>query len=144
MFGDQPYIECYGRLDDEHWEKDFSDKLFSGWAARSVPVWSHLQVKASDVARLWPFSDHGLNSTASVPIPNLLPTRNSDHPAPEQINVVSWPANGTQDAQPAPASPVLSYASAGPQPTPQTNAAELQSTVPAPIAAPCGTERRGA
>lgn len=72
MFGEQAYIESYGRVDDEQWEKGFDDRIwekgFDGknWSLR-VPAWSHLQVKAADVARLWPFGDGQANSTAIDP-----------------------------------------------------------------------------
>ena len=55
LFGTYPYVLCYGPVDDEHWQRDdgFDDKLFVG--GRTGPAWTHLQVSASDIGRLWPF-----------------------------------------------------------------------------------------
>jgi hypothetical protein len=67
-FGEEPYIECYGRVDEEHWRKDFSDKLFSCFrhARRcSGLAWSHLEVKADDLARFWPFEASGQHALGS-------------------------------------------------------------------------------
>jgi hypothetical protein len=53
MLGDEPYLDCYPFVDDDHWQREFNDKLYA--SGRDQPQWTHLQVKKSDVARLWPF-----------------------------------------------------------------------------------------
>ena len=51
VFGDEPYLECGDVFDDQY---GFDDKLFSRWRQLE---WNRLRIKASDVARLWPFQD---------------------------------------------------------------------------------------
>jgi hypothetical protein len=58
IFGDDPYLECHGVLDDQYWHNGLDDKLFS----RRQLEWSHLRIKACDVARFWPFQDGPIGS----------------------------------------------------------------------------------
>ena len=51
VFGDMPYIECYGRVDEERWRKGPSDKFFSRWR---VLEWDHLQVASNGLPQYWP------------------------------------------------------------------------------------------
>jgi hypothetical protein len=51
LFGDEPHLSCYPFIDEEHWRREFNDKLM---ADRNLPEFTHLEVKKSDVARLWP------------------------------------------------------------------------------------------
>ena len=53
LFGDEPHVRCYPFIDEEHWRREFNDKLM---VDRSLPEFTHLEVKKSDVARLWPFA----------------------------------------------------------------------------------------
>jgi hypothetical protein len=66
LFGTFPYIQCYGPVDDDHWQRadGFDDKLFA--TGHTVPEWTHLQVKASDLARYWPFQDATANTNTST------------------------------------------------------------------------------
>ena len=49
IFGDDPYLECYGIVDGEYWRIGFDDKLFSRWRQLE---WSHLRIKAAEVAKI--------------------------------------------------------------------------------------------
>jgi hypothetical protein len=51
VFGDAPYIECYGRVDEESWHKGTNDKLFSRWR---VLEWDHLQIASEGLPRYQP------------------------------------------------------------------------------------------
>ena len=49
IFGDDPYLECYGIVDGEYWRNGFDDKLFSRWRQLE---WSHLRIRAGEVAKI--------------------------------------------------------------------------------------------
>jgi hypothetical protein len=51
--GNDPYLQCWGILDEEHQRNGFDDKLF---VRRLELEWGHLRVKGVDVARHWPFA----------------------------------------------------------------------------------------
>lgn len=55
LFCERPHIQCYGVVDDDEWEKGFSDVLMGD--DRRVPEFSHLQVRNADLAREFPFAD---------------------------------------------------------------------------------------
>lgn len=48
------HISCTPYIDEEHWQRDFNDKLFE--SGRSGPAWSHLQVRKSEILERWPRS----------------------------------------------------------------------------------------
>jgi len=52
LIGDGPYLDCSPFVDDDHWQREFNDKLYSSGRAQ----WTHLQVRKSDIARSWPFT----------------------------------------------------------------------------------------
>jgi hypothetical protein len=60
IFGDKPYLECFGVVNGEYWRNGFDDKLFSGWRQLE---WSELRVKSVDIIRYWPYP----NSLAALP-----------------------------------------------------------------------------
>jgi hypothetical protein len=62
---ERPHLQCYGIVDDEHWEKAFNDCLMSD--DRHVPEYSHLQVRNSDLAKEFPFSPAIKSSTTTTP-----------------------------------------------------------------------------
>jgi hypothetical protein len=49
IFGDDPYLECYGIVDGEYWRDGFDDKLFSRWRQLE---WSHLRIRAGEIAKI--------------------------------------------------------------------------------------------
>ena len=50
---ERPHLQCYGIVDQEHWEKVFHDRLMG--EDRRVPEYSHLQVSNFDLAKQFPF-----------------------------------------------------------------------------------------
>jgi hypothetical protein len=62
LLGDAPYLDCVPFVDDEHWQRGSNDKLyFSG--GRPTGDWTHLQVRKTDIARLWPLSSFTSETT---------------------------------------------------------------------------------
>lgn len=51
---ERPHLQCYGIVDNEHWEETFNDCLMGD--DRHTPEYSHLQARNSDIAREFPFS----------------------------------------------------------------------------------------
>jgi hypothetical protein len=54
MRGDEPCIMCRLPRDEEHWRREFNDRLMANWRS-PVAEFTHLEVRKSDIARLWPF-----------------------------------------------------------------------------------------
>jgi hypothetical protein len=53
LFGDAPYLDCVPLVNDEDWQRESNDKLYLS-GRRPTADWTHLQVRKTDVARLWP------------------------------------------------------------------------------------------
>ena len=60
---ERPHLQCYGIVDEEHWENGFHDLLMAeDWR---VPEYSHLQVSNSDLAKEFPFLP-SINAVSSL------------------------------------------------------------------------------
>jgi hypothetical protein len=66
LLGDAPYLDCVPLVDDEDWQRESNDKLYL--SGRGEPQWTHLQVRKSDIARLWSFKPSAMSvmSTAAT------------------------------------------------------------------------------
>jgi hypothetical protein len=52
--GGEPYVLCRLHQDKEHWHQHYNDQLMADH--RLPPEFTHLEVRKSDIARLWPFA----------------------------------------------------------------------------------------
>jgi hypothetical protein len=48
-------IACLSYIDEEHWRRDFNDKLYE--SGRYGAAWTHLQLRKADVLSRWPKPD---------------------------------------------------------------------------------------
>jgi hypothetical protein len=80
LFGNYPYIRCYGPVSSDHWQRDdgFDDRIFPGGRARKSE-WSHLQVNAAHLAKFWSFQEP---ISASVPDDGKAKSHSEVNPIP--------------------------------------------------------------
>jgi hypothetical protein len=82
---ERPHLQCYGIVDEEHWEKAFNDRLMSD--DRHGPEYSHLQVSNSDLAREFSF----LPAIVPIALSGTATTSRGMQGRIREVNARLWP-----------------------------------------------------
>jgi hypothetical protein len=114
MIGDELYLDCYGYIDAEHWDKGFDDALRD----RSGAQWGKLSVLKSDVVRWWP---EGHSAPDQIPLRTGAPGRPTSMHLIQAEHAARWDRGDAESSLKAEAVALRDWfiggAHAGPVPT---------------------------